>query len=197
MFRISTYCVCKYFQSSSNPKPSPIVKRFEFNTRIQSESESVADFVASLRKITERCEYDTFLSDMLRDCLVCGIYDKRVQRRFLQKSKLTYKQALNLALAAEAAAKGAKRLQGQREERPSDESTVHQVHKPAFQGEPSRSRLCYLCGGRHQASQCRFKDYECHFCKKKGHLALVSRKKTRVAAKSEPQKEQANCVDKK
>ena len=160
-----------------NPKPSPIVKRFDFNTRIQSDSESVADFVASLRKITEHCEYGTFLNDMLRDRLVCVIYDKRVQRRFLQESKLTYKQALDLALAAEAAAKDAKRLQGQRDDRPSDESTVHQVHKPAFRGEPSRSRQCYRCGGRHQASQCKFKEYECHFCKKKGHLASVCRKK--------------------
>uniref|UniRef100_A0A1X7VSI5 CCHC-type domain-containing protein n=1 Tax=Amphimedon queenslandica TaxID=400682 RepID=A0A1X7VSI5_AMPQE len=32
---------------------------------------------------------------------------------------------------------------------------------------------CYCCGGKHSAAQCRFKDFECHFCKKRGHLASV------------------------
>ena len=36
-----------------NPKPSPIVKRFEFNSRSQKEGESIAVFVAELRKIAE------------------------------------------------------------------------------------------------------------------------------------------------
>ena len=31
-----------------NPKPSVIIKRFEFNTRVQKEGESVAEFVAAL-----------------------------------------------------------------------------------------------------------------------------------------------------
>ena len=32
------------------PKPSPIIKRFEFNTRCQNEGESVVSFVTALRK---------------------------------------------------------------------------------------------------------------------------------------------------
>ena len=35
-----------------NLKPSPIVKRYEFNTRVQGEGESIANYVAALRKIT-------------------------------------------------------------------------------------------------------------------------------------------------
>ena len=59
-----------------NPKPSPIVKRYEFNTRCQGESEAVATYVAELRKIAEFCDYGPVLSDMLRDRLVCGISNK-------------------------------------------------------------------------------------------------------------------------
>ena len=40
-----------------NPKPSPTVKRYEFNIRVQWEGESIATYVAELRKITEYCEY--------------------------------------------------------------------------------------------------------------------------------------------
>ena len=50
-----------------NPKPSPIVKRFEFNTRCQGEGESVATYVAELRKIAEFCDHGAGLSNMLRD----------------------------------------------------------------------------------------------------------------------------------
>ena len=50
-----------------NPKPSPIVKRFEFTTRCQREDESVSVYVAELKKLVEYCEYGTALSDMLRD----------------------------------------------------------------------------------------------------------------------------------
>ena len=38
-----------------NPKPSPIVKRFEFNSPCQKEGESIATYVAELRKIAEHC----------------------------------------------------------------------------------------------------------------------------------------------
>ena len=47
------------------PKPSPIVKRYEFNTRLQGEGESIANYVASLRKIVEYCDYGDVLADML------------------------------------------------------------------------------------------------------------------------------------
>lgn len=39
--------------SHYNPKPSPIVKRYEFNTRIQEEGETVSTFMAGLRKIAQ------------------------------------------------------------------------------------------------------------------------------------------------
>ena len=93
-----------------NLKPSPIVKRFEFNTRRQKENESVAVYVAELRKIAEYCEYGRVLSDMLRDRIVCGILDRTVQRRLLQQPDLTFEKALEIALASEAADKDSKRL---------------------------------------------------------------------------------------
>ena len=73
-----------------NPKPSPIVKRYEFNTRRQGESEAVATYVAELRKIAEFCDYGPVLSDMLRDRLVYGIHNKVIQRRLLQETALTF-----------------------------------------------------------------------------------------------------------
>ena len=58
-----------------NPKPSSIVQRFRFNSRVRKEGESVADFVAQLRQLSEHCQFGDTLSNMLRDRIVCGIND--------------------------------------------------------------------------------------------------------------------------
>ena len=181
-----------------NPKPSPIVKRYEFNTRCQGEDEPVATYVAELRKIAEFCDYGAVLSDMLRDRLVCGICNKIVQRRLLQETDLTFDKALGIALSAEAAEKDAKRLTGGTEDknqaapietvkdRPTSKNTgfkgnrQHKTNRPRqSQERKPGKRECYRCGGQHNPSDCPFQQYECHYCKKKGHLAKVCKQKKR------------------
>ena len=192
--------IVKKVTAHYNPKSFVIIKRFEFNTRVQKEGESVAKFVAVLRKITEHCEFGTSLDGLLCDRLVCSIFDKKVQHRFLQESKLTYKQALDMALAVEGACKDAKRLQDHREEARAVETrssemeekstTVNRVTRNAPRNDGHGKTECHRCGGKHPAARCKFKDYECHYCKKKGHLASVCRKKKRAAAtRSEPKRE--------
>ena len=61
------------------PQPSVIVCRFQFNTRKQHAGESIAEYVAVLRKAAEYCSYGDSLSEMLRDRLVCRITDTTVQ----------------------------------------------------------------------------------------------------------------------
>ena len=58
-----------------NSKPSIIVQRFIFHSRSRRESESVATYVAELKRLSEHCRFGETLQDMLRDKLVCGIND--------------------------------------------------------------------------------------------------------------------------
>ncbi len=53
-----------------------IVQQFYFNTRIQEMEETVSEFVAGLRRLSEYCQFAATLDDMLRDRLVCGIQDR-------------------------------------------------------------------------------------------------------------------------
>ena len=181
-----------------HPKSSPIIKRFEFNTRVQQEGETVGVFVAALRNIAEHCSYPKdILHDMLRDRIVCGIQDKAVQRTLLKESRLTYDTALDTALAAEAAAIDSKQLH----DNPHPVLPVHQVKeksKSSKQREGTSTAICYRCGGKHIASQCRFRDYECHYCNKKGHLIAVCHKKKakeKGDAGSSKDQAQANVVE--
>ena len=66
-------------------------------------------YVAELRKIAEHCDYG---EDMLLDRLVCGTNNKAIQRRLLAKTDLTFADAMEVALAAEAAERDSLRLTG-------------------------------------------------------------------------------------
>eukprot|EP00731_Ephydatia_muelleri_P017267 Em0010g365a len=92
------------------PAPSVIMQRFNFNGRMQKGEEAVAEYVAELRRIAEHCEFKDALDEMLKDRLVCGIKDTRVQRWLLAEPKLTFAKALEIAQAAELAEKGARML---------------------------------------------------------------------------------------
>ena len=72
----------------------------------------MAEYIAAIQKIAEDCEYGTMLNEMLRDRLVDGVTDKRVQKRYLRESKLSYTEARDMALAAEAADKDSQNIQG-------------------------------------------------------------------------------------
>ena len=97
-------------QAHFSPKPSVIVKHFEFNTCRQGEAESIAKYVAELRKLAQHCDYGLVLRDMLRDRLVCGVTDKSIQRCLLQTTNFTFDKALEVALAMEAADKDSTRI---------------------------------------------------------------------------------------
>ena len=49
-----------------NPKPSPIVQRFHFNSRTRRAGESITAYVAELHQLAEHCEYGTTLNDVTR-----------------------------------------------------------------------------------------------------------------------------------
>ena len=165
-------------QKHIQPLPSVIVQRFNFHSRIRHPGESVSAFVAELRKLSEHCAFGTTLNDMLRDRLVCGISDQRIQRRLLAEPDLSFDKALELSVAAEAAERNTREL---------DKGTKPpSVHKLSGSGEQPRrgggaqsSKRCYRCGGDHNQEQCRFKDSDCHHCGKRGHIAKVCRSRRR------------------
>ena len=148
--------------------PSPIVQRYHFNSRSRKQGESVATFVARLKRLAEHCAYGDALNEMLRDRLVVGINDSRIQQRLLAEPELTYKKAYELTLAAEAAEKNAKDLQGHCSE------SLHALKQDSPKQQPQRL-TCYRCGGNHLAPECRFKNATCRQCGKRGHISKVCR----------------------
>ncbi len=176
-----------------NPRPSMIVQRFKFNSRVKQTGESVADFVAELRRLSEHCQYGAVLDDMLRDRLVCGVNDSRIQRRLLgEEDGLTFKRAMDIATGMELAEKNVADLQQGATQSVADSfkqgatlPTVHKLQSGRQQwargqssgqtrnttAQGANQSECFRCGGYHDATTCRWKGATCHRCKKKGHLA--------------------------
>ena len=93
------------------PTPSITVQRFNFHTRVQKPGENM-DFVAQLRKLSEHCGFGDTLDDMLRDRIVCGCRDTRLQCKLLaSETGLNFAKAFAQAKAMEAAEREAKNLQ--------------------------------------------------------------------------------------
>ena len=157
------------------PKPSVTVHRFKFNSRTQSDGETIAAFVAELRRLSEHCDFGDQLDNMLRDRIVCGVRDTHVQRRLLAEPQLTYKKAFDLAQAAEMAAQSARELQA------TTPASVNAMQRASNARSQTRdSSKCYRCGNtQHRATDCPFMDSECRFCHKKGHLEKVCFAKNR------------------
>ena len=167
------------------PKPSVIVQRYHFNSRVRKQGETVAVYVAELRQLTQYCEFGTTLNDMLRDRLVCGIQDKRIQRRLLSEQNLTLDKAIDLAQTMETAEKDIEDLQGTQNQG-SLVNHVGSTRRKSPTTTNSQYTQCYRCGGKHAAPTCSYKDVECYKCKKKGHLARACRS-TFKARKPTPQ----------
>ena len=163
-----------------NPKPSEIVQRFKFDSRIRKPTESVAEYVAELRKLSQDCNYGATLPQMLRDRLVCGINDDRIQRRLLSETNLNFESALNLAQAMESANKNVQDLQLKG---PTVNAVKSGVPARAGQRRETRPREgdgyteCYRCKGKHSPRDCRFRSAKCHICGINGHIAIACRKK--------------------
>ena len=174
----------KVMQQHQSPVPSEIVERCKFNSRFRKESESVGEFVASLRALAEHCNYGQTLDEMIRDRLVCGIRHDRIQRVLLAEKKLTLNKAIEFAQSVEMAEKNVADLQSAQASH--DRGATNKVyHKQKFKGPPQNEtnpqyqRLCGRCGSQpHTNGPCPALKFNCHKCGMKGHFAKVCRKKT-------------------
>ena len=171
----------KIMTDHQSPPPSEIVQRFKFHTMVRSPRESIATFVAGLRSVGQHCGFGDALEDMIRDRLVCGVNDDRIQRRLLaeRETKLDFKRALELAQGMEMADKNSRELQTHTsaELLTAGSEGVCKVTS----GADARLTPCYRCGkSNHQPATCRFKTASCHNCGKVGHLQRVCRNKKRT-----------------
>ncbi|XP_033729753.1 uncharacterized protein K02A2.6-like [Pecten maximus] len=145
------------------PKPLVIAERFKFHQRKQREGETVSQFLAELRKLSEHCNFEGFLNDAIRDRFVCGLSSTATQRKLLSESDLTLKRAMDIAISMEMADSESRKL---KETVFDDGKNAERTHKVFTQ--------CFRCGkNNHNADNCYYKNSKCHKCHENGHLSKM------------------------
>ncbi|XP_069139364.1 uncharacterized protein [Argopecten irradians] len=143
----------KILQEHYSPRPLVIAERFRFHKRDQREGESIRDYNAALRKLSENCSFGESLNDTLRDRLVCGLKAEHIQKKLLTEADLTYQKALEVAIAIETATKDAVELQRQHVKAPVNK--IRKEKQPVPKKIPVTKKFekingCFRCTGTHK-----------------------------------------------
>ena len=175
------------------PTRLKIAERYRFHSAVQQKGQSIADFVRELKKLAGTCEFtNEQLNDNLGDRFICGLRSQHVKQKLLSKN-FTFQEAVNEAIAQEAASKDVKDIadsHGGETSASGDSGGVNDVTRDnrksrgrfskrgkghARDGKSGQSagdkKRCFRCGlTNHTQNNCRYKGAECFKCHKTGHL---------------------------
>ena len=159
------------------PKRLVVSERFKFHNAKQQAGQTISGFVSHLKKLASSCEFTGgALEEALRDRFIAGLHSNAIQRKLLSKN-YKFKEAVDLALAEEAAVANIRDMssgRGNGERQVNKVSHNQRKETPHFKQGPPMSGSqprCYRCGmSNHTPQQCKYKDAVCFKCQKKGHL---------------------------
>ena len=182
----------KLMEEHYSPKANTIVERCKFYQRFRQTGESVSIFIAELRALADKCELGDQLTTSLRDRLVCGIADDRMQRGLLSEpyKDLTLDKAVDLSMTMEIATKNVLRLQDDAKQ----QVFVNTLKSSSRQSKSTKLKQghCMRCGdAMHHSNECPFKEVECFACGKKGHLKKVCLSKDKAGQRNEGRRMQS------
>ena len=163
-----------------------IAERFKFHHRNQREGETVVQYMAALRRLSEYCDFKDYLDQALHNRLVCGLRSEAIQRRLLSEKDLTLESAYDIAHSLETASQHASELQASvKTGAPSAAGVLRVV--PGKPQEDGTSQSCHRCGKtNHPPNQCYYKHQKCRYCQKKGHIAKMCRSRLAPHGTSSP-----------
>lgn len=174
----------KEFDAYFEPKQNELINTFKFNNRIQTEGESFDSFYSDLRRLVKNCNFQDLEERMLRDRIVIGIFDKKVQKKLLESSNLTLDLAVDRCRAAELSEEHMKTMQRHEESLMVD---VVQSQRPEVKYNSNYSKdkndgnsknnysrqlyRCKKCAYEHGPRRCPAFGKTCTICKKLNHFA--------------------------
>ncbi|XP_036347627.1 uncharacterized protein LOC118757007 [Rhagoletis pomonella] len=137
-----------------------------------------------LKRIVRRCGFDNE-DRMVRDRIVLGTNDKRLQKKLLDTHELTMEMAVDLARSAELSNQQVARMQGSSEvvdlvrKNPGKGGTEAQRSEPNHHKECKKGNInCKFCGRTHLRGKCPAFGKFCNNCRGTNHFASVCKKKS-------------------
>ena len=161
-----------------SPRRLQLAERFRLHKCVQTETQSVTDYIAALRALSLHCGYNAAtLEETLRDIFIVGLRSGHIQRELITKpDTLTFNEACTTAKQLEAASKEVSQLTTSRA------TFVNAVHshrtapreapdsRPQPKADETYRKPCFRCNGEHTPNTCRYKNATCRYCNKRGHI---------------------------
>lgn len=163
------------------PKASKVSYRYQFNTLVQQQGQSVSDFANALKQLAAKCGYaGDALKENLRDRFICGLRSEATKTKLLPR-ECNFDEALKTAVSDEMTSSELKYMKG---ESVNNLSHSRQSHRPRHrnmgpnakkgsqsQHSTSSGNRCERCGrSNHTKDQCFYKNTECFRCHRIGHV---------------------------
>lgn len=109
--RINLEAVVTAFENYCVPRTRIVYERFVFFTRSQQEREPFENFYLDLIKLSKSCEFGYQTESLIRDRIVLGIFDKRLQKKMLEDMDLPLQRAAEMCRASEISEVQSKKVQ--------------------------------------------------------------------------------------
>lgn len=185
--KITLKLVLAKFEEYCLPKKNVLMESYKFNLIAQKENQPFTEYLTELRTQIKYCEYnctkcnEPFTDRMLRERVILGLFDKKLQIKLLEDKKLTLSDIINKCKVAEAVVVNKKLLSQVEKVNMVDTSQkdVNLVQKKTFQRHPNTPK-CDRCGGFSTGQHLKYcpaqkEGAKCNLCGKPGHFARVCR----------------------
>jgi hypothetical protein len=200
------------------PPPKALAERYRFTSKKQNQGESVAQFLAELRRLATNCKFDNDLNIRLRDQFVFGLRSEVAQKQlFTKPDEVTLEDVVALATAQELSEQSLSLVRGSTSSHQKEEVNkvtknivtkqgYHQKKNSQYKGggkpvyNQKYRKECSNCGSMDHSSikDCPHKETKCYACGKFGHLSFKCRssgQKQYNQQSRKPQSNQSNMVD--
>lgn len=186
--------LCDMLKEHCCPKSNVWKERKRFYEITQAENEKIADYYVRITSHSVNCGFGARLSNVIKDKFITGLRKGNVFDRLVEEKETTTLEELkNLAMKKETEKTEKdinfmrrnsrneirnEKSQTRNNENRRGHSSSNRGRDARFQGNAYEKKTCQICGKLH-GGFCKYKNYVCSTCDKKGHLAKMCKAKNK------------------
>ena len=177
--------VLTHFEEYCSPKTSESFARYKFFTNRQNDGQNFDKYLTELHTLANECNFDNLRDSLLRDMIVIGTKDCKVQEKLLRETNLDLKKATQIAKTSEITNKYAAEMKNKNvvDEmyKPKGEQPYRPQHSTSSYSKPKFNRRdsyqpetitdCKFCTYNHVRGKCPAYNKQCKRCGKLNHFA--------------------------
>lgn len=148
-----------------------IVEAYKFIIHEQKVGETFDKYLSTLRKLSENCNFETMKKRLIRDRVVIGVVDKKLQEKCLSEAEFILERVIDLTKKKQAAQDQKQLMNNTAVEEKSTMKLSKQQNKQFKQHRSNAKKMtvkqienCSRCGRTHDVNKCPAYQQDCKKC---------------------------------